>query len=168
MGSDGLILHGRASGGAVLAAAALAGALACGAAGAQGGPPPWRVECAGDGRTLECQAIQLILRDRQLLMQVAVRYVPETKAAAMTIRLPLGLNLTEPVLIKVDSGQPERQPIETCDASGCLVSMTASDRLIAAMRSGNELKITVQDASKKPVEMSVSLLGFGIAFDKTK
>jgi invasion protein IalB len=36
------------------------------------------------------------------------------------------------------------------------------------MRSGNDLKITVQDANKKPIEMSLPLLGFGLAFDKAK
>ena len=152
-----------------LAAAALAGTLAPLPAPAQNPPPAaWRVECTGDGRTLECRAIQLVVRDRQLLMQVAVRYAPETKAAAMSILLPLGLNLTEPVLIRVDNGPPERQPIQTCDASGCLVTMTASDKLVTAMRSGADLKVTVQDATKKPVEMSLPLLGFGIAYDKTK
>jgi invasion protein IalB len=170
MGIGGSILPGRASGQRMLAAVALAGVLAVpdGEAAAQGAPPAWRVECAGDGKTLECLAVQTLFRDRQIVIQVTVRYVAETKAAAMAILLPLGLNLTEPVLIKVDSGQPEKQPIQTCDAGGCRVSMTASDKLLAAMRTGNELKVTVQDASKKPVDISLPLLGFGIAYDKTK
>jgi invasion protein IalB len=46
--------------------------------------------------------------------------------------------------------------------------MTANDKLLAAMRTGADLKLTVQDASKKPIEMSLPLLGFGIAYDKTK
>jgi invasion protein IalB len=167
MGIGGLSWQ-RAMRRSLVAAVALAGAFAPLPASAQGGPTPWRVECTGDGKTLECRAIQLIARERQLLVQVAVRYVPETKAASMFILLPFGLNLTEPVQIKVDNGMPERQPIQTCDASGCQLTMTASDKLLTAMRSGTELKITVQDASKKPVEMSLPLLGFGIAYDKTK
>jgi invasion protein IalB len=151
-----------------LAALALAAAQVPLEAAAQGTPAAWRVECTGDGKTLECRAIQLIVRDRQLIMQIAVRYAPDTKMAAMQILLPLGLNLTEPVQIKVDNGPPERQPIQTCDATGCLVTMTGSDKLIAAMRTGTDLKISVQDATKKPVEMSLPLLGFGIAYDKTK
>jgi invasion protein IalB len=163
----GVLFRGVSTRG-LLAAAALAGALVPFQACAQGGPVAWRVECTGDGKTLECRAIQLILRERQLLMQVAVRYTPETKAATMQILLPLGLNLTEPVQIKVDNGPPERQPIQTCDASGCLLTMTANDKLITAMRAGSELKVTVQDATKKPIEMALPLLGFGIAYDKTK
>ena len=168
--------RGRANN--IIAAAAVAGAFTvlAGNLSAQAqvapepGPAAWRVECTGDGKSLECRAIQQIFqRDtRQLVASVAVRYAPDTKAGAMSILLPLGLNLTEPILIKVDNGPPERQSIQTCNNGGCLVTMTASDKLLVAMRAGTDLKITVQDASKKPIEMSLPLLGFGIAYDKTK
>jgi invasion protein IalB len=46
--------------------------------------------------------------------------------------------------------------------------MAAPDKLLAAMRTGTDLKLTVQDASKKAIELSLPLLGFGIAYDKTK
>jgi invasion protein IalB len=170
MDLGGFLRFGRANRRArpFLAVLALAAALVPLKALAQGAPAAWRVECTGDGKTLECRAIQVIVRDRQLIMQIAVRYAPETKMAAMSILLPLGLNLTEPIQVKVDNGPPERQQIQTCDATGCLVTLTGNDKFIAAMRAGTDLKITVQDATKKPIEMSLPLLGFGIAYDKTK
>ena len=137
------------------------------------GPAAWRVECTGDGKVLDCRAVQQIFqRDaRQQLAPLAtvlVRYTPDVKAAAMSIQLPLGLNLTEPILIRVDNGAPERQPIQICNNAGCFVNMTVNDKLLAAMRTGTELKLTVQDASKKPVEVALPLLGFGVAYDKAK
>jgi len=139
----------------------------------EGGPPPaWRVECAGDGKMLECRAIQQLIQiqgnARQPIVSVGVRYAPEIKAAQMSILLPLGLNLTEPVQVKVDNSAPERQPIQTCNNGGCLVTMTVNDKLLAAMRSGADLKVTVQDQTKKPVDLMLPLLGFGLAYDKTK
>ena len=136
-------------------------------------PAAWRVECAGDGKSLECRAIQQIVqRDaRQQLVPlatIAVRFDPQAKAGVMSILLPLGLNLTEPILVKVDNGPPERQSIQTCNNSGCLVTLTAPDKLLTAMRTGTDLKITVSDANKKPAEISLPLLGFGLAYDKTK
>jgi invasion protein IalB len=133
-------------------------------------PAAWRVECTGDGKTLDCRAVQQIFqRDtRQLVASVLVRYVPASKSTTMTMQLPLGLNLTEPLLIKVDNGQPERQSIQTCTNVGCFTAMTVNDKLLAAMRVGNELKITVQDAGKKPVDMALPLLGFALAYDKAK
>jgi len=105
---------------------------------------------------------------RQLLVSVAVRPAPDGKSGAMIMTLPLGLNLTEPVSVKVDNGTPERQPIQTCTNVGCFVALTLPEKFVAAMRSGHDLKITVQDANKKPVDMSLPLLGFGLAFDKAK
>ena len=157
------------------AATALIVAVAAHAAPAQQPPesPPaaaWRVECSGDGKTLDCRAVQQVFHreSRQLLIAAAVRPSPDGKSGAMVMTLPLGLNLTEPVSVKVDNGAPERGPIQTCTNVGCFVAMTLPDKFIAAMRTGSELKITVQDANKKPIDMGLPLLGFGIAFDKAK
>ena len=130
----------------------------------------WRVECASDGKTLDCRAVQQLFQreTRQLVLAMLVRKAPDPKAAAVTIQLPLGLSLTDPVLMKVDNGQPERQPIQTCTNVGCFVTFTANDKLVAAMRAGTELKITVQDANKKAIDLSVPLLGFALAFDKAR
>jgi invasion protein IalB len=64
-------------------------------------PAAWRVECAGDGKTLDCRAVQQIFHreTRQLLVSVAVRPAPDGKSGAMIMTLPLGLNLTEPVSV---------------------------------------------------------------------
>ena len=130
----------------------------------------WRVECSGDGKALECRAVQQVFqRDtRQLVLSAVVRPAPDSKTGAMLLTLPLGLNLTEPVTVKVDNGAAERQPIQTCTNVGCFVPMTVSDKMLAAMRTGSELKITVQDVNKKPIDMGLPLLGFGLAFDKAK
>ena len=130
----------------------------------------WRVECTGDGKTLDCRAIQQVFQreTRQLLVSVAVRPAPDGKTGALLGQLPLGLNLTEPVAVRVNNGAPERQPIQTCTNVGCFVTMTLNDKFLAAMRGGGELKLTVQDVNKKPIEMSLPLLGFGLAFDKAK
>ena len=155
-----------------LAAAAMA--AMSGTAQAQDGVAAWRVECTGDGKMLDCRAVQQLFQripnqgDR-LLVAVLVRRPADPKAPAqMTIQLPLGLNLTEAVQSRSTAAPAERQPIQTCTNIGCFVSMAVNDKLLAAMRTGKELKITVQDPDKKPVEMSLPLLGFGLAFDKVK
>jgi len=133
-------------------------------------PAAWRVECSGDGKTLECRAVQQVYHreSRQLLVSLAVKPAADGKTGAMIVQLPLGLNLTEPITLKVDSGAPEKQAIQTCTNVGCFVAMTIADKLLAAMRTGSELKLTMQDANKKPVDIGLPLLGFGLAFDKAK
>jgi len=130
----------------------------------------WRVECTGDGKTLDCRAVQQLFQreTRQLVLAVLARKAPDPKGALLQVQMPLGLNLTEPIQIKVDNGPAERYPIQTCTNTGCFAALTANDKLVAAMRSGTDLKITFQDGNKKPIELAVPLLGFGIAFDKVR
>ncbi len=159
-----------------MVAIALAGSLAVAGARSASAQAPdaqvaaWRVECTGDGKTLDCRAVQQVFQreTRQLLVSVAVRPAADGKTGAMVAQLPLGLNLTEPVTVRVNTGPPERQAIQTCTNVGCFLAMTINDKLLAAMRGGGDLKIAVQDANKKPIEMSLPLLGFGLAFDKAK
>jgi len=133
-------------------------------------PAAWRVECTGDGKTLDCRAVQQLFHreSRQLLVSLAVRPAADGKTGAMVMQLPLGLNLTEPVILKIDNGLSERQPIQTCTNVGCFIAMTIADKLLGAMRTGSQINVTVQDSNKKPVEMGLPLLGFGVAFDKAK
>jgi len=66
----------------------------------EGTPAAWRVECAGDGKTLDCRAVQQVFHreTRQLVASALVRPAADGKTGAMVITLPLGLNLTEPVV----------------------------------------------------------------------
>ena len=164
-GKRAMLMAGTAGSIVLIAAAAHAAP-----AQAPDGPAAWRVECTGDGKTLDCRAVQQVFQreTRQLVLSAVVRPAADAKTGAMVLTLPLGLNLTEPVTIKVDNGAAERQPIQTCTNVGCFVALTLPDKMIAAMRTGADLKITVQDANKKPIDMSLPLLGFGVAFDKAK
>jgi invasion protein IalB len=145
--------------------------LACTApALAQDTPPSaWRVECSGDGKTLDCRAIQQMINrdDKQLIAQLSAR-VAADKSSVLLIQLPLGISLTEPVQLKVDNGTAERYPVQTCTNVGCIVSVPLKDPLMAAMRTGTLLKISIQDTNKRTINIDVPLLGFGLAFDKAK
>jgi invasion protein IalB len=134
---------------------------------AQPSPPvAWHVECTGDGKTLDCRAAQQFIEatNRQVIAIVAIR--PAGKAGSMMIQLPLGLNLESGVQIKVDDGAAEKQPIQTCTNGGCFVTAAASEKLIASCRTGKNLILTFLDANKRTIDVSLSLLGFGLAIDK--
>ena len=137
---------------------------------AQDAPPSaWRVECTGDGKSLDCRAIQQMINrdDKQLVAQLAARVAPD-KSAVLLIQLPLGISLTEPVQLNVDNGTAERYPVQTCTNVGCIVSLPLKDPLMAAMRTGTLLKISIQDTNKRTINIDVPLLGFALAFDKAK
>jgi len=156
----------------VAIAAALVSVFVHGPAEAQDPPPAaWRVECTGDGKTLDCRALQSLVNredNKQLVALISVRTPSDTKTPVMMLQLPLGLNLAEPVQIHVDSGPVEKQQVQTCTNNGCFVGLQLNDKMVAAMRGGTLLKITMQDSSKRSLNLDVPLLGFGLALDKTK
>ena len=90
------------------------------------------------------------------------------KTAILLIQLPLGISLTEPVQLKVNTGAAERYPVQTCTNVGCIVNVPLKDPLLATMRTGTLLKITIQDTNKRTINIDVPLLGFALAFDKAK
>ncbi|MGD9881631.1 MAG: invasion associated locus B family protein [Reyranella sp.] len=143
--------------------------LPAGAA-AQDNVAAWRVECAGDGKTLDCRAIQQMINreDKQVVVVVSARIAPDTKLPVLTIQLPLGISLVEPIQFKVDNGAVERQPVQTCTNVGCIVTIPLKDPLLTALRNGTLLKIAIQDTNKRTINIDVPLLGFSLAFDKIK
>jgi invasion protein IalB len=130
----------------------------------------WRVECANDGKTLDCRAINRVhQRDsQQLIAAVAVRIPPDSKKPVLAIQLPLGIQVTEAVTLRIDEGQAERYPIQTCTQTGCLVGAPATDAVIGAMRAGRELKVAFQSLTKQTVTVTMPLAGFALAYDKIK
>jgi invasion protein IalB len=142
-------------------------------------PPPqthteqgsnWRVECGNDGKVLDCRAIfQVTQREsNQLIAAVAIRIPPDTKKPVILIQLPLGIQVTEPVLVRVDEAAPEKFGVQTCTQQGCFVGAPLSDALLAAMRTGKELKVAFANLNKQAVTVSMALVGFGLAYDKIK
>jgi invasion protein IalB len=156
----------------VAVAAAWLALVAAPAAFAQDNTPPaaWRVECGSDGKKLDCRAVQQVFNraDNKLLALLTAHTPADSKTPVMMIQLPLGLNLAEPVQISVDNGPVEKQPVQTCTTTGCFVGLPLNDKLLAAMRSGTTLKVSVQDSSKRAIVLDITLLGFGLALDKTK
>src|SRR4030081_945019 len=80
--------RGRPSG--VIALVALAGAITLMQPGdlraqAAEGPGAAAVQAVGEGKSLECRALQLIVRYLQLITRVFFRFTPEAKAAVMSI-----------------------------------------------------------------------------------
>lgn len=130
----------------------------------------WRVECSGDGKVLDCRAVQqLVTRDsQQLVAGLTVRVPGETKKPVMMIQLPLGVSVSEPVGFAVDEQKPEQFKIQTCNQQGCFVGSPLADGVLAAMQSGRQLRIVFQNANTQAVTVTMPLVGFTLAYDKIK
>jgi invasion protein IalB len=144
-----------------------------GAAPANTPPPPgWSARCGSASRDapLECAIEQsaVLPRTGQLVILVNVRVPADTHTPSALIQLPLGLNLPGGAKLQVDDGAAADMQIQTCEARGCYAGTTIAPDLLAAMKSGKQLKVSFQNLNKETLTVPLPLADFAAAYDKIK
>jgi len=129
----------------------------------------WTVRCEevdSDGQP-DCIMYQnLVMRTGgQPVLQISVGFAPPDNQPTVVLNLPLGIYLPPGIGIRIDDTPPARFPVERCDPDGCQAVMKLRDTTVAQLRGGRKLEIEFHDGERQPLEMPLSLDGFGAAFD---
>ncbi len=87
--------------------------------------------------------------------------------AGATIVAPLGTLLTRGVIFAVDDAEAVQYPFSWCTRPGCFSRFGLTDLLVASMKSGSNVNITLYSVgnAQKAIPISASLNGFTSAFD---
>jgi invasion protein IalB len=135
-------------------------------------PPGWAARCSSASREapLECAIEQtaVLSKTGQLLVLVNIRVPSDTHAPVALLQLPLGLNLPGGAKLQVDDGKTADLQIQTCDNRGCYASIPIAADLLAAMKSGKQLKLSFQNLTKETITVPMPLADFAAAYDKIK
>ena len=135
-------------------------------------PPGWVARCssASRGAPLECAIEQsaVLTKTGQLIVLVNVRVPAETRAPVALVQLPLGLNLPAGAKFQVDDGKTSDLQIQTCEARGCYANLQISPDVLAALKSGKQLKVSFQNMAKESISIPMPLADFGAAYEKIK
>jgi invasion protein IalB len=142
------------------------------AAAPQGTPPGWAARCTSASRDapLECAIEQtaVLSKTGQLIVLVNVRVPSDTHAPVALVQLPLGLNLPAGAKLQVDEGKAVDLQIQTCENRGCYTSTPISPDMLAALKSGKQLKVSFQNLAKETITIPMPLTEFGVAYDRIK
>jgi invasion protein IalB len=134
--------------------------------------PGWAARCGSASRDapLECAIEQsaVLPRTGQLVILVNIRVPADTHTPSALIQLPLGLNLPGGAKLQVDDGAATDMQIQTCEARGCYAGTTIAPDLLAAMKSGKQLKISFQNLNKETLTVPLPLADFATAYEKIK
>jgi invasion protein IalB len=134
--------------------------------------PGWIARCSSPTREapLECAIEQsaVLTKTGQLVVLVNIRVPGDSRAPIVLVQLPLGLNLQAGAKLQVDDGKSVDLPVQTCENRGCYASIPVSAEMLAALRSGKQLKILFQDLAKETITIPVPLTDFSAAYDKIK
>ena len=135
-------------------------------------PPGWVARCssASRGAPLECAIEQsaVLTKTGQLIVLINIRVSAETRTPIALVQLPLGLNLPAGAKIQVDDGKTSELQIQTCEARGCYANLQISPDVLAALKSGKQLKVSFQNMAKETITIPMPLADFGAAYEKIK
>ena len=134
--------------------------------------PGWAARCSSASRDapLECAVEQtaVLQKTGQLIILVNIRVPSDTRMPVAMVQLPLGLNLPGGAKLQVDDGRTTDLQIETCESRGCYAGTPVGPDLLAALKSGKQLKISFQNLSKETITIPLPLGDFAAAYDKIK
>jgi invasion protein IalB len=135
-------------------------------------PPGWVARCssASRGAPLECAIEQsaVLTKTGQLIVLINIRVSAETRTPVALVQLPLGLNLPAGAKIQVDDGKTSELQIQTCEARGCYANLQISPDVLAALKSGKQLKVSFQNMAKETITIPMPLADFATAYEKIK
>lgn len=132
----------------------------------------WEVACApkAEGGCAMAQigndatgtpVLEMVLRQLDEPLEVNEK----TAVAVLDVITPLGVVLTEGLVMKIDQGREEAAAFQICTEQGCLVREPVADELINRLKRGSVAKLTVFAANQGEVTSNISLKGFTKAYD---
>jgi invasion protein IalB len=132
----------------------------------------WAARCSSASRAapLECAMEQtaVLSKTGQLVVLINIRVPSDTHAPVALVQLPLGLNLPGGAKLQVDEGKIIDAQIQTCEARGCYASVAIAPDLLAALRSGKQLKVSFQNLGKETITIPMPLADYAAAYDRIK
>jgi len=119
---------------------------------------------------MECAMEQTAIQSKtgQLVALINIRVPGDTHTPIAAVQLPLGLNLPVGAKLQVDDGKVVDLQIQTCEARGCFAGGPIAPDLLAAMKSGKQLKLSFQNLAKDTMTIPMPLADFAAAYDKIK
>jgi invasion protein IalB len=135
-------------------------------------PPGWVARCASASREapLECavEETAVLTKTGQLIVLVNIRVASDTHQPIALVQLPLGLNLPVGAKLQVDEGKTVDLQIQTCENRGCYANLPIAPDMLAALRTGKQLKVSFQNLGKETISIPMPLTDFAAAYDKIK
>ena len=134
--------------------------------------PGWVARCTSVSRDapLECAIEQtaVLTKTGQLIVLINIRVASDTRNPLAVIQLPLGLNLPAGAKLQVDDGKTADLQIQTCEQRGCYANTPIAADMLAAMKSGKQLKVSFQNLAKEVISIPMPLTDFAAAYEKIK
>jgi invasion protein IalB len=129
----------------------------------------WAVTCSDQAqKKFVCEMTQTLIDQKsngQILL-ISIKNVATGEAKAMLIRFFHGVYLPAGVSVQVDTAPAAQVAFQKSDRFGVYAALPLTDRIVADMKKGKDLKFALQINQGEPLEVVARLTGFGPAYDR--
>lgn len=130
----------------------------------------WTVSCMLQDGVKACgMGRQEVNAQNQPVVTMNISQAADGTATGILV-VPFGLLVAKPIQLQIDDTKSKAETqVRTCVAQGCIVPVTFDKTMVAALRSGKQLKMEATSAANgqpKVDNLFIQLDGFGNAFDR--
>lgn len=132
-------------------------------------PAAWAVTCTDQAqKKFTCEMTQSLIDQKSnvQIVLISIKSVATGESKAMLVRFFHGVYLPTGVSVRIDGGQATPIAFQKSDRLGVYAALPLNDKLIADMKKGKELRLSVQINQGEPLEVVARLNGFGPAYDR--
>jgi invasion protein IalB len=127
----------------------------------------WQMVCGQPQGAKQCAVVQQQTDGKTGQRILGVELRPQGDKAEGILLLPFGLTLDKGVAIRVGEAEvASGLHFRTCLLAGCLVPLSFDAKTLAALRKTPTLTVNAVGDADQAVPFSISLKGFGPAFDR--
>lgn len=129
----------------------------------------WTKRCNPDGDKY-CEVFQRLMmkENNQRLIEFAVGFPKGVEGAQAAIILPLGVVVTDGILLSIDDQAPAKAAYRGCSQAGCFVVMNLPEAFLSSMKAGTKLTVSFLDGAGKKVNIEMNLKGFAEKLSEVK
>ncbi len=103
--------------------------------------------------------------DQPPVLALAVYDIKGDDTRIVRLLMPVGLMLRPGFRFTVDKGSEQEGGFEICFPNGCFAESKVKGTVLAELKKGTTLNVTVKNQVNNPITFAVPLAGFGKAFD---
>ncbi len=127
----------------------------------------WYKACNDQGETKICNVqYQAVASTGQVITSINLAEITGgVNRRVFQVTVPTDRRVPPGVQIKVDDKKPTPIPFSFCTPRICAAEVTLDDKLVEVLKSGKTLEVTSTNFQGKANPISVTLEGFGAAYD---
>jgi invasion protein IalB len=124
----------------------------------------WTIQCTAAASPNPCEMTQGVAEKNtgQRLLTISFFYIPARDQNFVVMQVPLGVSISNGLILKTDTFTSPKLPYHQCDRNGCYAELPIDKNTLQNLGTTGKALVQISDASRN-YDLGLSLKGFADA-----